>query len=211
VYFERQLRAHGVEFLLGSEVTADELVAFGPDAVVVATGGLPAVPGVPGIADGNVVQALDLLTGNAPTLSGDVLVVGGLDKHIGAATMAEYARDQGCEVQLIGEHTEFAAGAEDGTRLELLHRLLTKGVTVRSGYKLARVEHGDAAITQTFTGSETLLPQVTVVLACGQRPDDRLATELRGRIAAVHLIGDALAPRRIGHATLEGARVGAAL
>lgn len=211
VYFERELRAHGVEFLLGSEATADDIVAFGPDAVVVATGGFPAVPDVPGIDGGNVVQALDLLTGNAPALSGNVLVVGGLDKHIGAATMAEYARDQGCEVQLSCEHTEFAAGAEDGTRLELLHRLLTKGVTVRSGYKLSRVEHGSAVITQTFTGSQTLLADVTVVLACGQRADDHLAAELRGRVAEVHLIGDALAPRRIGHATLDGARVGTAL
>jgi hypothetical protein len=49
------------------------------------------------------------------------------------------------------------------------------------------------------------------VLACGSLPDGRLARELEGRVPEVHVIGDALAPRRMMHATLEGARVGVAL
>jgi hypothetical protein len=47
---------------------------------------------------------------------------------------------------------------------------------------------------------------VTVVLACGLVPNVRLAEQLRGRVPDVQVIGDALAPRRIMHATLEGAR-----
>jgi hypothetical protein len=79
------------------------------------------------------------------------------------------------------------------------------------GYKLTEVNDSAATITQTFGGREQQLEDVTVVLACGQLPDDHLAIELKDKIPEVHLIGDALAPRRIMHATLEGARVGTAL
>jgi pyruvate/2-oxoglutarate dehydrogenase complex dihydrolipoamide dehydrogenase (E3) component len=211
VYFERELRRAGVEFMLGNEVTSDEIIAFGPDAVIVATGGVPVTPNVPGITDGRVVQGLGLLGEHAVQPVGKVLLVAGLDKHLGAPTMAEFLTDQGCAVQLISEQIDFAAGAEDGTRLALLHRLLRKGVEVSMGYKLTEVNDSAATITQTFGGREQHLEDVTVVLACGQLPDDHLAIELKDKIPEVHLIGDALAPRRIMHATLEGARVGTAL
>jgi hypothetical protein len=61
---------------------------------------------------------------------------------------------------------------------------------------------------QTFTGATREIQDVTVVLACGLVPNDSLATELKGRIERLHVIGDALAPRRLMHANLEGARVG---
>lgn len=211
VYFERELRRAGVEFMLGNEVTSDEIIAFGPDAVIVATGGVPVTPNVPGITDGRVVQGLELLGEHAVQPAGKALLVAGLDKHLGAPTMAEFLTDRGCAVQLISEQIDFAAGAEDGTRLALLHRLLRKGVEVSMGYKLTEVNDSAATITQTFGGREQQLEDVTVVLACGQLPDDHLAIELKDKIPEVHLIGDALAPRRIMHATLEGARVGTAL
>jgi hypothetical protein len=56
------------------------------------------------------------------------------------------------------------------------------------------------------TGEERRREGVTVVLACGLVADGSLASALEGRVAEVHVIGDALAPRRIMHATLEGAR-----
>jgi hypothetical protein len=66
-------------------------------------------------------------------------------------------------------------------------------------------------VVDRLTGEERRLDGATVVLACGMAPDDRLARALEGRVPEVHVIGDALAPRRIMHATLEGARVASAL
>ena len=60
---------------------------------------------------------------------------------------------------------------------------------------------------QSFGQLARRIDDVTVVLACGLVPNDRLARELHGRVPEVVVIGDALAPRRIMHATLEGARV----
>jgi 2,4-dienoyl-CoA reductase-like NADH-dependent reductase (Old Yellow Enzyme family)/thioredoxin reductase len=208
-YFETQLRNLGVELVLGNEVHADELAEFGADVVVVATGGRPLVPEVDGIDGPNVLTALDVLRG-AQTRS-RVLVVGGLDNHLGPPTIAEFLADQGRQVELISEHFDFARGAEDGTRLPLAQRLMTKGVRVSMLHKLCGVAAGGAVVRETFAGEDRRLEDTTVVLACGLVPNDRLGHELRGRVPEVHVIGDALAPRRIMHATLEGARIARAL
>jgi 2-enoate reductase len=79
------------------------------------------------------------------------------------------------------------------------------------GHKLLAVTESGALVEETFARREREIADATVVLACGLVPDDSLAARLRGRIPDVRLVGDALAPRRIMHATLDGARVGADL
>ncbi len=206
VWFDGELRRLGVEFVLGNRVTADELVAFGADVVIVATGGVPVVPDLPGVDGSNVVQALDVLRG-AP-VGERVLVVGGFEKHLGPPTIAEHLADRGCEVELVSEQFDFFTGIEDGTRFQLLARLAEKQVRVSLTHRLVRVEHGGAVVVDAFTRVERRIEAATVVLTCGLVANDALATELMGRVPEVHVIGDALAPRRMMHATLEGARVG---
>ena len=209
-WFEHELRDAGVQLVLGNVVTADELVAFEPDVVIVATGGVALVPEVPGIDDANVVTALAVLQG-AP-VGERVLVVGGLDTHLAGPTIAEHLADQGKEVELITEQFDFARGVEDGTRLPLMQRLHAKQVTVSMLHKLVEVGGGGAGVVHSFDPAVVRrIEGCTVVLACGLRPDDSLARALDGRVPEVHVIGDALAPRRMMHATLEGARVAQAL
>jgi 2,4-dienoyl-CoA reductase-like NADH-dependent reductase (Old Yellow Enzyme family)/thioredoxin reductase len=208
-YFDVELHRLGVELVLGNEVTADEMVEFGADAVVVATGGIPIVPDVAGIAGPNVVQALDVLRGTV--VAGAVVVVGGYDKHLGPPTIAELLADRGCTVELISDHLDFASGVEDGTRLPLMQRLRAKRVRVSQLHRLAAVGDGAVELLDTATRERRVVDGATVVLACGLAPDDRLASELAGRVPAVHVIGDALAPRRIMHATLDGARLATTL
>lgn len=208
-FFETQLIDLGVELILGNAVTVEEMIDFAPDVVVVATGGRALVPDVPGIGEDDVVTALDVLAG-APT--GDrVVVVGGLDNHLAGPTIAEFLADQGKDVEFLSERFDFADGVEDATRLPLARRLSTKSVTVSLSHRLSSVDRLGVAVTHTSTGRERRIDGATVVLACGLVPDDQLARELSGRIGGVHLVGDALAPRRIMHATLEGARAANAI
>lgn len=209
-YYESELGRLTVELLLGTTVTADELVEFAPDVLVVATGGRATVPAVPGIAGPHVVTAIQVLSGQA-SLSERVLVVGGFESHLAGPTVAEFAADQGRSVELISEHADFAKDAEDGTRFALIKRLAQKGVAFSSLHRLVDTEGDGATVANTLTGARRPLPSTTVVLACGLVPNDELVKDLRGRLPEVHVIGDALAPRRLMHATLEGARVGRAI
>jgi 2,4-dienoyl-CoA reductase-like NADH-dependent reductase (Old Yellow Enzyme family)/thioredoxin reductase len=209
-YFETELKRLEVTLMLGNQVYADDLVEFAPDAVVVATGGLALRPDVPGIAGQRVVTALEVIAGTAP-VGARALVVAGLDNHVGGAATAELLADRGVEVEYVSEHVDFVHGAEDATRFTLLRRLLQRGVTVSSCHRLVSVEADGATVENTFTGDRRQLDGVTVVLACGLVPNLALAQQLGDRVGEVHVIGDALAPRRIMHATVEGARVGRAL
>ena len=92
--------------------------------------------------------------------------------------------------------------------MPLMHRMLNKGITFSALHRLERVEGDTAVLLNTFTRAERRVEGATVVLACGLVPNDQLERELRGKVATVHVIGDSLAPRRIMHATVEGARAG---
>ena len=173
------------------------------------TGGRPLVPEVPGMESPNVRGALDVLTG--PPVVGTALVVAGFDNHLAGPTIAEFLADRGCTVELISERFDFAGGVEDGTRFIVMQRLLKKGVTVSLLHRLVAVDGGGAVVSGTFSGGGRRVEGATVVLACGLVPDDSLVSGLDGRLPEVHVIGDALAPRRIMHATLEGARVARAI
>ncbi len=207
-FFELELPRLGVEYMLGNVVTADELVEFAPDAVIVATGGRAIVPDVPGMSEAGHLTALDLFGDDRPLPSTPrVVVVSGLESHLAGPTIAEYLADQGKEVELINEQVNFAQGAEDGTRLALLSRLRAKNVAVSQFHRLERVEGSTVTVTDTFARHARTIDEASVVVACGLTPNDELARALSGRIAEVHVIGDALAPRRLMHANLEGARV----
>jgi 2,4-dienoyl-CoA reductase-like NADH-dependent reductase (Old Yellow Enzyme family)/thioredoxin reductase len=209
VYFETALAELDVEFVLGHEVEAEDIATFEADSVVIATGGTPLIPHLPGIGQANVVLALDVLRGKA-TVGKHAVVVGGTEYHVGAPTMAEYLADRGHTVDMISEQVDFTSGAEDVTRYTLLKRLRLKAVRISQATRLIEVTDGPVVVDM-MTGETRLIEGATVVLACGLVPDDRLYRALNGRVPDLHLIGDALAPRRIMHATIEAARVGGSL
>lgn len=208
-YFESRLPALDVELQLGREVRADDLLDRGFDAVIVATGARPRLPDVPGLPAANVVTVLDVLRGTYPRTS-RVVVVSGTDNQIAAPSVAELLADRGHRVELVSERFDFADGVEDGTRVPLVFRLRKKSVEITPLTRLVAVGGGGADLVDVATGHERRLDEVTVVLACGRLPDDGLARELAGRMP-VQLAGDALSPRRIMHATVEGARAAMAL
>lgn len=205
-YFESQFRDLNVQLMLGNAVTAEELVEFAPDAVVLATGARAFIP--PSFEHyPHVISAVDLLE-KGLHLRGEVLVVGGQDAHLAGPTVAEALVDVGCNVELISEQYDFARHAEDGTRIALMARLARKGVTVSLAHKVIAATADEVIVQNLFSLQTRPVRPTAVVLACGLIPDLSLETELQGAVPEVHVIGDALAPRRLVHATYDGARVG---
>jgi 2,4-dienoyl-CoA reductase-like NADH-dependent reductase (Old Yellow Enzyme family)/thioredoxin reductase len=206
VYFESELADLDVELVLGYPISADDVVGFGADAVVIATGGRPIIPDIAGIERDNVVFGLDVLRGTAVP-GKRVLVVGGSNNHMAAPSIAEFLLDKGHEVQLISEQLDFASAVEDVTRYTLQQRLHCKRIFPQLATRLVAVDSG-ATLCDVLSGEERRVEEVTVVLACGLLPNDALYQELKGKVPELHVIGDAFSPRRIMHATVDGARLG---
>lgn len=208
-WFEGELAELDVEMVLGHEVSAEDVLGFEADAVVIATGGRPIIPDVPGIDRANVVTALDLLRGSA-TVGPRAVVVAGNNNHMAAPAIAEWLADRGCAVTLVTEQLDFAMGLEDVTRFTVHKRLRQKGIVPQTGTRLVGVDSG-ASLEDILSGELRRVEDASVVLACGVLPENALHRALVGKVADLHLVGDAFAPRRIMHATIEGARVANAL
>lgn len=75
-YYLYQLSILGVEVCLGKEMTAETIQELPYSAVVIAIGGNPIVPAIPGISRPQVITAAELLSGKKPAV-GRVVVLGG--------------------------------------------------------------------------------------------------------------------------------------
>lgn len=193
----RDLVAAGVEVRLGTEAGVGDLGGY--DVVVVATGGVEVGPGV---------SSSDVLAGTARP-SGDVTVAMGGDDGLDGPMIALLLAGRGCRVRLAAEGHLIGAGLEPGLVHVVTGRLLEAEVELRP---LTRVleEGGQTTLENVFTGRREPVPG-GVIWASGRRARDELRAALERAGLPSVLVGDALAPRRLVHAVLDGARVGNAL
>jgi 2,4-dienoyl-CoA reductase (NADPH2) len=216
----RNLFAHtrrlGIEVTCGREVTADDVRALSPDAVVLATGARPARPPWAGDLH-RVVDVRDVLEGRAAP-SGSVLVVDELGFHQ-ATSVAELLADRGCRVEV--STSGMVVGQDLGVTLDMETwnvKAAAKGITQSSdlvvmgaredpdgseGVQVDRLHH-PTGVTRSTTAD-------WVVCAVHQHPEDGLWQALKGAPFAVHRIGDCVTPRRAHAAVVEGERVAVAL
>ncbi len=203
-----RLAVLGVSMELGHRLTADSPAIDAADAVVLATGSTPWIPPVPGIDRPHVSTCLEVIDGRAP-LGSSVVVVGGLDDHLPPLTTADFVADGHRAVMLLAEPMIAGQAVEPATLFTLTRRLFDKGVEIVSMTALQEVGEHHLVVRNTVTNRTRRVDGVdTVVLACGRRPRRDLADALRARGRSFHLIGDCLSPRRLVHATLDGARQG---
>ena len=157
----------------------------------------------------------DVLEGRA-TPAGTVLLVDDVGFHPATSGAEELAR-RGCAVEVVTG--ALVVGQDLGLTLDLelwnaraaaagivrtVERVVL-GVHARSdGRRSVRLLHHP-------TGGAEVRVVDWVVAATHPRPDDALWHELSGSGLELHRVGDCLAPRRAHAATVEGARVGAAL
>jgi 2,4-dienoyl-CoA reductase-like NADH-dependent reductase (Old Yellow Enzyme family)/thioredoxin reductase len=201
-----QLVAADVDVVLGHRVDPDELQSMDADVVVLATGSTEWIPPVDGLGRIASFTAWQLLRGEAD-LGAHVVIIGGRDDHLPPLIAADAASAGGASrrVTLLSEPIVHGEGIEDATRYALTRRLLEQAVDIRAMSALHEIGDGEIVVRNTFTNKLSPLTAVdTLIFACGRRP--RL--ELFGAVANARPIGDALSPRRMMHATLDGARMG---
>lgn len=200
-YLVRQVYAAGAKVELGVEATPEAVRQLGPHAVVVATGAVPIVPFIPGIATGRVLGALEVLGGEADP-GGRVAIIGG---ELVGCEVAEFLLQQGRSVTLMRRGPRIAAGMEESRRLSTIERLTHKGARLLTGVDYRRIT-GEGIEVGLPDGRVESIPVDSVVLAAGARPDARLHQALAGELPA-YVAGDAVAPRGIREAIWEGASI----
>ena len=219
-WYETQLEKLQVTVRLNTPLEPDEVAAFGADAVVLATGSLPAGTGfqrdlpqfetLPGIERGQVWSVEDVM-GRAARLGKRVLLLDDLGHWHGCGT-AWHLAEQGHAVTLV---TRCAMAAQELARTTADYPLRRKfkqlGVQVMTESGIGEW-HGDGAtVVDLRDRSERRVAADSLVLATTNVANSWLADALAGRGLEIHQVGDCVAPRLANMATYEGRKVGLAL
>jgi len=186
-YSITQARKSGVKIETGKEITAQAIEKSKPDAVIIATGGKPAVPPIPGVKNPRVITAWDVLAGKAFPGNRAVIIGGG---QVGLET-ADYLRERELAQIVVVEQLE-ACGTTMSpfVMMDVMERLGRSGVRIITAATVKEILD-DGLVVAREGREETIRGMDSIILAAGVQPVEELSHQLKGKVAEVHVIGDA--------------------
>jgi 2,4-dienoyl-CoA reductase-like NADH-dependent reductase (Old Yellow Enzyme family)/NADPH-dependent 2,4-dienoyl-CoA reductase/sulfur reductase-like enzyme len=187
---------------LSTEATRKNIKAMGPDALIIAVGSRPVVPGVPGADRKNVVLAGDVNTGKASV--GDTVVIAGAG--LTGSECALYLAQQGKKVTLIDMLSmEQIDSGIPKINISTLRRMLGKlHVDIKAEVELKAIKETGVVISDKHRKMAEI-PCDTVVIALGMKPCAEAVEKFQDMVPEVYVIGDCHNPKgNLLHATSEG-------
>lgn len=200
-----RMKRAGVRVRLGETLGTGTVEKEAPDALIVATGAEPIVPGIPGVGGAHVVQAEDVLTGRRAARGAVIIVGGGM---VGLET-AEFLleRGEGVTSVLVLEMLErMAENVSPTYRPFFLGRLKKEGVGMETHVRVEEIT--DKGVKVLRKGESGFIAGDTVVLAVGFRTDPAKTCVFRGCAPDVRSVGDCVSARMIRDAVEEGFNAG---
>jgi dimethylamine/trimethylamine dehydrogenase len=216
-------KMQNVQILRGSRVTAGEVLEFGAERVVLATGstwrrdgiGRAHTQPIPGFDLEHGVLTPDDLMDGVPA-SGRVVIFDDDHYYIGAI-LAEKLCNEGCEVTLITPAERASAWTVNTLEQHAIQkRSLDLGVELLLNHNVVGYDGANLSVACTYTGHRTMVASTKIVTVTSRLPNEGLALALEqmperiadARIVSVTAIGDCLAPSTIAAAVYAGHRYG---
>ncbi len=215
---ERELYRLGVDVRTNTYVEAADILALRPDAVVVATGGLPrmdgrqiATPGtqLKGAGLPHVLSSVDLLTvGANRILPASALVFDDVG-HYEALAVAQWLVERNVAVTFVTRFSQLAPTVESWTRVDpALEHLLKGEFRVVTRAQLMEIRPEESVVRQLASEKLETYPAELVVMVLSREPLNGLHGELRGKVPVLEIVGDAKTPRDLQAAIREGHMAG---
>lgn len=180
-YFRLQFAKLGVTVRYNKTATAEDILAYGADEVILAVGDAPIVPrSIPGIDSDNVVTAIDALNDTA-TLGKHLVMVGagqvGCEAALHLSTF-----DKKIDMIEMGPHTMPGDVFIQCRRMLDARLSADDNITIHTSTKLVRVEKDGVVVEHD--GQERKIPCDTVVLALGIVPKkSELYEQLKDKVS----------------------------
>lgn len=207
-----------VESFINSRLSADEVLEFGADHVVLATGATWRSDGL----GRSIIHPLTE-TSRTKLVSADHILGGGLvlgkvvifdDEHYYmGSVIAERLRDQGHEVTLVTPSTMVSEWSNYTMEQHRIQKgLLEKGVEVICTHTLTEIGEGEVSLSCVYTGTTRTISADTVIPVTTRIPLSDLQSGLNIRrdewldfgVESVTSIADCLAPGTIAMAVYAG-------
>jgi len=209
-----------VEIYRDSRLDADQVVEFGFEHVIVATGsawrrdgvGASNIAPLSGHERDGVLTPDDVLAGAEVT--SPVLVFDD-DPHVMGGALAEMLAAQGHKVTLVCPAPKVSIWSQFAGDQQEIHRdLIRCGIEVVLKHNLSAVGNGTVTLKGMFGEEAREREAATVVLVTSRAPDNRLFSDLQERRDAFQTltaIGDCHTPRLLSEAVFSGHEAGRGL
>jgi len=221
-YFTGQMKKLGVTVRLSTEATLSVIEKIGPDAVIIAAGGIPTVPQIPGIDAPNVVKNTDLhrmlkfflkffgpkilrsLSRLWMPIGKRVVIIGG---GIQGCELAEFLVKRHRKVTIVDSTDTLGGDMIQHLKQQLFWWFREKGVVMLPGVQLVAItEKGLTVLTKE--GYKRTIEADSIVPAVPMKANTELFDTVKKKFPEVHTVGDCGNPRLIVDAVADGWRVG---
>ncbi len=182
---------------LNREGTIDEIINFGADSIILATGAIQENFYIAGATRHKVETAVALLLGKV-TVSRNVLVMGG--GLIGCET-AVYLAQKGHQVTLTSRRANILTDMGLANRDMLLKMMADYNVQVLTNCLPMRIT--TSGILVTHNDQERIVSAESLISAANMHSCNELTKALKGRVNELYAIGDCVEPRSIINAIWE--------
>jgi 2,4-dienoyl-CoA reductase (NADPH2) len=218
-YLKAQLKKLGVKLKLGKEISSPLVEATKADVVILATGGLPHVPDIPGIQSPKVVNNYKLhrmlkrymrffgpnllawLTKFWMPVGKNVVIIGGA---LHGCQLGEFLAKHGRRVTIVDESAKLGDGLLSDDPVRLFRWFQKKGVVLMPAVKYRRITDEGLVLTNN-KGRELTLQADTIITALPLKPDTEIAKKLAGgNRVKVYQIGDCRSPAYMPDAIADG-------
>ena len=221
-FFKGQIKKLGVNVHLSKEFTPSDIDKIKPDVVVLALGGTPTLPEVPGINRRNVIKSADLygtlrffirflgpkllrsLTKIWMPIGKNVVIIGGA---IQGCQLGEFLTKRGRKVTIVDTEKELGKWMYPERKTRLFYWFKKKGVKLISGVKLEKITPEGLSII-TKDDNKQFLQADKIIPAMPLAPNLELMNKLKGKVSVIYTVGDCTNPGIIPDATAAGWEVG---
>ncbi|SMD04931.1 hypothetical protein SAMN06297251_12153 [Fulvimarina manganoxydans] len=175
----QQTEKLGADIRIGTQATADIIREEAPDVVVLATGGQPVRPDMPGAEHAH--SSHDILSG-AVEPGANVLIFDIMGQHQ-ALTVADFIGERGGLVEIVTPDQMVGAEIGETARTSYMKRLFARDLIATSSHHLQEIyAEGNALIAvlrEHYSGKEVEREVTQVVCELGTIPNDDLYFALK--------------------------------
>jgi dimethylamine/trimethylamine dehydrogenase len=209
-----------VEFFLESRLTTSDVLEYGADRVIIATGAYWRRDGlghhnwepIPGNDGSNVFTPDDVIAG--AKLKGPTVVFDD-DHYFMGGVISEKLKADGLDVTLVttvGDVSKWTFNTEEQHRIQ--RRILELGIKVRFHRNLRSIGDGQIELADVYVDAREMLQCGSVVIVTSRLPDEALYYDLmvdvellkKSGIKSVARIGDCYGPSTVAAAVFSGHR-----
>lgn len=194
----KRVHRAGVDVVTGCRATPEVISEYAPDAVILAIGSDPIVPGIPGLKE-HANHALYAYS-NPGDIGRKVIMIGG--GLIGVECSFHLAESKGCEVQVIEMLDDWARDAYMSHK-EALKLFLPGTVKIQCGVACTEVRP-DGITVRDKDGGVTDYEADTILYAIGMRAKSAEVNELLKAHPNTRFIGDCKKAGRVLQAVRDG-------